>query len=296
MTQADEPRPEKLLRLWPGVVAVALQWLVRFGVPIIAPDALYFCVFGGLFGGLAIVVWWAFLSRAPRFERWGAIVLMTVALGATSRVLHASIATGMMGMMYLIFAIPVLSLAFVVWAVASRSLSDGPRRVTMVATILLACGVWALLRTNGITGEAASDFAWRWTATAEERLLANASDKLTAIPPAPAAVKTPGEQVATRAGEEPTAILPAPAVAKTSAERVATQAGGEPTAHEPAAAAAKTGAEWPGFRGPHRDGIIPGVRIVTDWSASPPVELWRRPIGPGWSSFAVHGDLLYTQE
>ena len=35
-----------------------------------------------------------------------------------------------------------------------------------------------------------------------------------------------------------------------------------------------------------------GAQIETDWAKSPPVELWRRAVGPGWSSFAVDGDGL----
>ncbi|HKO99659.1 MAG TPA: PQQ-binding-like beta-propeller repeat protein [Pyrinomonadaceae bacterium] len=83
---------------------------------------------------------------------------------------------------------------------------------------------------------------------------------------------------------------------KTPEERLLAQEATETGTGTPPPAAAKTGADWPGFRGADRDGIVRGVQIKTDWAASPPVEIWRRPIGPGWSSFAIRGDRLYTQE
>ena len=291
-----DPSPRKPLRLWPGVVAVVLQWLAWLVVPLVAPDALMIAALGGLIGGLAVVLWWVLLSRAAWIERLGAIVLIVVALVGTGRVVHESIANGMMGFMLVMYAVPVLSLAFVTWAVASRRLSDGIRRASMAATILLACGAFALLRTGGVSGAGGSDFSWRWTPSPEERLLSRAADDPAAIPPAPAVAEIPGQLPAPEAAREPAAAEPAAAPARTSQERTGAETGEAPAALPPPPAAVERAAEWPGFRGPARDGIVRGVRIETDWTRFPPVPLWRRPIGPGWSSFAVHGDLLFTQE
>ncbi len=53
---------------------------------------------------------------------------------------------------------------------------------------------------------------------------------------------------------------------------------------------------WSGFRGQQRDSRQRGVVFTSDWKLRPPKEQWRVPVGPGWSSFAVAGNLLYTQE
>ncbi|HWN09908.1 MAG TPA: PQQ-binding-like beta-propeller repeat protein [Pyrinomonadaceae bacterium] len=254
-----EPAVKKPLRLWPGVIAAALLLLLRFIVPLAFPEAeiagvpaMLIGVMSGVVFGLLIVVWWMFFSRAPWTERLGFLALMIVAMFATSRIIHVSIATGAMGFLFYVLAVPTLTLAFVAALVAARRLSDKTRKVVIAATIILACSAWALVRTGGFTANFDNDFAWRWSKTPEERLLALEGAGLNG-PASPA-----------------------------------------PASTAPAATEAK--ANWPGFRGTNRDGVVPGARIETNWSTSPPVEIWRRPIGPGWSSFAVDGDLVYTQE
>jgi outer membrane protein assembly factor BamB len=284
IAQTDEPTLRKPLRLWPGVVAAVLLVLLRFAVPMVALESMPFAMIGSVVMALAIFVWWVFFSRARWAERLGAIVLMIVALLATARIVHPSIAGGAMGALLYIWAIPCVSLALVAWAVASRRLSNGPRWASMVATIVLACGGWTLIRTWGVTGNIiGSDFHWRWTPSPEERLLAQAADEPVAPPPAPATAPAEAtkEPPVAKATPEPAALPANPSIARS-------------TPAPPAAV--ETGADWPGFRGPARDSVIRGVRIETDWAKSPPVALWRRPIGPGWSSFAVRGDFLYTQE
>jgi outer membrane protein assembly factor BamB len=281
-TKIDSSTSQQPLRLWPGAIAVALQWLIWFGAPVVAPDAMMGAIIGAAACALAVLVWWLFFSRAPWIERLGAIVLMVVSVVVTKRVVHPSIAGGGMGMMLPIYSIPALSLALVVAAAAGRRLSSGLRRGAMVAAILLACAVFTLIRTGGMSGEGASDLHWRWTQTPEQRLLAQAANE--PEPPAPAAAAAPDTRLPATTIGQPAAPTSSPAAAK-----IPEKVGANPVA-------ANTAAGWPGFRGPERDGVIRGVRIDTDWAKSKPVELWRRPVGPGWSSFAVHGRLIYTQE
>ena len=278
--QTDNPKP---LRLWPGVAIVLAQLAAWFGLPVLDPDLVIYAVAAGFGGGLALIIWWLFFSRALWFDRVGAVVVMIVAMAATWPFLDVSMATGAMGAIFPMLALPGLCLAFVLWAVASPQMPVPLRRPTMVGAIVLACAVWTLFRTDGFTGSFDNALAWRWTPTAEQRLLAQGDEPLDLVRPVAAtASPAPPSRAVTALPGQTTAEVPAAASA------------GEPLA--PVREMTMLEHEWPGFRGRDRDGVVRGVRIDTDWARSPPILLWRRPIGPGWSSFAVHGDLLYTQE
>jgi hypothetical protein len=226
-----------------------VQWLGWYAVPALLPDARVAGVLVGLLCSLLLVVWWLFFSRVSWPERLGALALIAIVVTALRPLLHESIRGGMMGMMFVVSALPPQGLALVLWTTLSRRLGGVPKAAALAGLLLLACGPFLLLRTDGISGDSASALHWRWTPTSEQQLLAKAA----ASPRTATAIAVPG-------------------------------------------LATNSAPVWPGFRGPDRDSVVRGVRIATNWTQRAPTEVWRKPVGPAWSSFAVHGDRFYTQE
>lgn len=53
---------------------------------------------------------------------------------------------------------------------------------------------------------------------------------------------------------------------------------------------------WSGFRGARRDGVYEEQSILTNWPAVGLRQIWRHPVGGGYSSFVVAEGRLYTLE
>ncbi len=54
--------------------------------------------------------------------------------------------------------------------------------------------------------------------------------------------------------------------------------------------------DYPQFLGPNRNGVVTSIKLNLDWETHPPKLVWRRPMGAGWSGFAVVGNNAITQE
>ncbi|MBN1199115.1 MAG: PQQ-like beta-propeller repeat protein [Bacteroidales bacterium] len=238
----------KPLRLWPGIVIVIIQWLLWYAIPALIPvdQVMMIGVGGSLLCGVAIVIWWAFLSRARWFDRLGGLILAALSLYAVSFLLDKSITTSNMGLMFIMYSLPVTSIFFVAGLVVTGQLSPMTRRVVVALFLVGSAGLWAFLRTDGMNGVGEHELNWRWARSSEQRLLLKSTD-----------LTETGQAIQEKDSLD---------------------------------------AEWPGFRGPNRDGIVHGVMIGTDWEADPPQLMWRKQVGPGCSSFSIRGNLFYTQE
>jgi outer membrane protein assembly factor BamB len=238
--------PEPQLRLWPGLLAVSCQWLV-IGIPIIWDlDAMLQFMgryFGPMIGALGVLSWWLFASRA----RWSDRLLLPLLCAAIGIAMIFLVDPSFRQKGLVIYGLPAVTTAWVVWLAVGSALSWPVRRVGLVLLFLLCWGACTTGRLDEFDSAINPAPSFRWTPTAEQQFLAE------------------------RAAQQP----------NTPQET--------PTEKMPQVA------EWPGFRGADRQARLTGFRIDTDWS-TPPRELWRHRVGPGWSSFAVAGDRLYTQE
>src|SRR5262245_29489087 len=187
----DQPLRRKPPRLWPGIAAATIVLLVRYGLPLAAPDIAVYGLLGGMAGAAVILVWWLLFSRAPWSDRIGALLMIAAAFWVTRFFVHQSISNGMMGNMLTIFSVPPLSVALVVWAVTSHRLSAIRRCASLAGILVATCGTLTLIRTGGISGDGVSDLHWRWTPSPEERLLARIHDEPAPPPAAAKAVETP---------------------------------------------------------------------------------------------------------
>ena len=70
------------------------------------------------------------------------------------------------------------------------------------------------------------------------------------------------------------------------------EAGEAPTS---SAVATSSPQDYPQYLGPERDGRLKGIPLSRDWSVAPK-QLWRQPVGAGWSGFAVAGGFAVTHK
>lgn len=156
----------------------------------------------------------------------------------------------------IVAALPLATTIFVASVVVGSFFSVRTFAMGTVIAPLLVWGYFSLLRMDGLDGSVNASNSWRWTATKEDRYL----QTLASDP----------SQVGRKKSVDKRTIAAAP---------LSLSAG-----------------DWPGFRGADRDGRLVGATINADWAQHPPKLAWKHLIGPGWSSFCVVGDHVFTQE
>jgi outer membrane protein assembly factor BamB len=159
-------------------------------------------------------------------------------------------------MALMLYASPIVVSVWVGWLILTQKLSWRVRQVGLLLMLVATGAFFSSVRFGGVDGDFNAEFNWRWNRTAEQKMMAELKETVPAV-----IQSNPTESKSVKALE------------------LVLQPG-----------------DWPEFRGLHRDNRVSGVRIQTDWGKAPPKELWKHRIGPGWSSFAVIGERLFTQE
>lgn len=245
------------LRVWPALVVVVLMVLARFG-PAYTEGGLSTYWMIAVFGPLLCCVLMLIWWLVASRATWKERVFGVLGLIGGLAVTVALVHPTMRGPGTTYLTAPMGMLLFAVGATWLAKRRPAVRTGGALLMALVGFGYSLFLRNEGMTGEYTMETFWRWSRSAEATMLATRSAE-------------PG--------------------ASTSENK-----GGTNGVSAVASSGAFATPEWPAFRGADRGGHTGGAGISTNWASHPPKQLWKIAVGPGWSSFAVAGKLLFTQE
>ena len=210
----------------------------------------------------------------PRIRWWPAFLVVMAAAAAVGWVwLLDDSRDGQDRVMLTISIALGTVLLLAIWLVFLSRLPWSRRRWAIGAAVAVIAMTAATTRIRGVTGDLVPILEWRW-----------ASRPLSALP----AESVPAPPRSTPVLPKPVPVSPSPAAVPSTA----------PAASAPIEATPSIRAvgDYPQFLGADRNGTVSGIRIADDWAKRPPRLVWRRPIGAGWSGFAVARGLAVTQE
>ena len=255
---ANAPQPRQL-RLAIPLTLVALYWFAFFGFAFLELATFQVFLYRVL-ATLALIVtfslWWLFHRGLSWGEKFAIPIVAAAGLGLAFLMRSPELELKPV-VSVLMFILAVAMTLATLWMLLARHATPASRRRGLFAIGLLMWAPIALIRTSGMSGGGPPEMHWRWTPSAEEEFLATRQQK--------AATAGRGTDAAGREAKPANPIV-----------------------------ASET--DWTAFRGPNRNAVLHGVKLAADWEKSPPREIWRQRIGPGWSSIALVGNLLFTQE
>jgi len=211
-------------------------------------------------------------SRSPNLPvRWWPASAILVLAGAAALFIGLADSADRQAQIQQTGGILILALLLLlVWLFAFSRLSRKFRLFALGALVLLLGAGLSLFRVRGVSGDILPILAWRF-----------AQNKIEALPQAAAA---------------PVDTMPTNATPPSVQEESQPQTVAEISNPGREKAATSFRRDYPQFLGPDRDARVFGFKLNRDWKRNPPRQLWRQPIGAGWSSFSVAGNFAITQE
>lgn len=215
-------------------------------------------------------------QTGPRVRWWPVAAIFALAALAVVYIWTADFSSRQMQVQWTGQSLILAVLLMLVWLLFFSRLRWKVRLISFGAVVLMLGAIPALFRVRGVSGDILPILEWRWAKSDVEALPTS--------PPIQTDTTTAATAVQSSLSPESAPSLPAASGRPQNVEEKAKEA------------AREIFTDYPQFLGPHRNATVNGIRLNRNWTEQPPKQMWRQPIGAGWSAFAVSGNFAITQE